>query len=192
MNIIIFGPPLAGKGTQSKRIINDFSLIHLSTGDALREEKAQKTALGIKASQYSSKGLLAPDDLVAQIVEKSYHNNKSGQGILFDGYPRNIKQAKHLLNVIECDGDKIDHIIFLKVSKEELLKRAEKRAEEENRADDKDSEVVLTRISEFGSLTIPAIHFIKDTGVHTIEIDGNQAIDSIYSIIKSELEQNLS
>lgn len=90
MNIIIFGPPLSGKGTQSKKIVNDFGLIHLSTGDALRAEKDKKTELGIKAAEYSSKGLLAPDSLVAQVVESFYHTNKSEKGILFDGYPRNI------------------------------------------------------------------------------------------------------
>ncbi|TSE03076.1 adenylate kinase family protein [Aquimarina algiphila] len=188
MNIIIFGPPLAGKGTQSKRIINDFGLTHLSTGDALRSEKAQKTELGIKASEYSSKGLLVPDDLVAQIVESFYHNHKSEKGILFDGYPRNTEQAKHLLNVIEKDGSSIDKVIFLKVPKEELLKRAVKRAEEENRKDDKDSNIVLTRINEFGNSTIPAINFIKESGIKTIEIDGNQSIDDIYEIIKSEFQ----
>ena len=188
MNIIIFGPPLAGKGTQSKRIINDFGLTHLSTGEALRKEKAQKSELGIKASEYSSKGLLVPDDLVAQIVEKFYHNNKSEKGILFDGYPRNIKQAKHLINVIQNDGDSIDRIIFLKAPKEELLKRAIKRAEEENRTDDKDSEIVMTRINEFGNSTIPAINFIKESGIKTIEIDGNQSIENIYETIKNGLK----
>ena len=188
MNIIIFGPPLAGKGTQSKRIINDFGLTHLSTGDALREEKAQESELGIKASDYSSKGLLAPDNLVAQIVEKFYHNNKSKKGILFDGYPRNVEQGRHLLNVIEKDGNKIDRIIFLKVPKEELLKRAIKRAEDENRTDDRDSEIVLTRINEFGSSTIPAINFMKASGIETIEIDGNQSVEVIYETIKSGLK----
>lgn len=188
MNIIIFGPPLAGKGTQSKKIISDFGLTHLSTGDALRLEKTQKTELGIKASEYSSKGLLAPDELVAQIVESFYHKNKSEKGILFDGYPRNIEQATHLINVIENDGNKIDRIIFLKVPKEELLKRAIKRAEEENRTDDKNSEIVMTRINEFGNATIPAINFIKESGIKTIEIDGNQSIENIYETIKSGLK----
>jgi adenylate kinase len=187
MNVIIFGPPLAGKGTQSKRIITDFGLTHLSTGDALRAEKAQKTELGIKASEYSSKGLLAPDELVAQIVEKFYHTHKSEKGFLFDGYPRNIEQAKHLINVIETDGHKIDQIIFLEVPKEELLKRAIKRAEEENRTDDKDKDIVLNRINEFGNSTIPAINFIKEHGIKTMEIDGNQSVSAIYETIKSGL-----
>lgn len=189
MNIIIFGPPLAGKGTQSKRIINDFGLTHLSTGDALRAEKVQKTALGIKASQYSSKGLLAPDELVDQIVEKFYHNHKSDKGIILDGYPRNTKQAKHLLKVIENDGGKIDQIIFLQVPKEELLKRAVKRVEEENRTDDNDRNIVLTRIDEFENATIPAINYLKESGIKTIEIDGNQSVDDIFEVIKSNCLQ---
>lgn len=187
MNVIIFGPPLAGKGTQSKRIIKDFGLTHLSTGDVLRAEKEAKTELGIKASEYSSKGLLAPDDLVAKIVEKFYHNHKLDKGILFDGYPRNTEQAKHLLNVIKEDGGVLDKIIVLKVVKDELLKRAVIRAKEENRKDDKDSNIVLTRINEFEDSTIPAVNYIKDTGVKTIEVDGNKSIDEIYKIIKKEL-----
>ena len=188
MNIIIFGPPLAGKGTQSNKIINDFGLTHLSTGDVLRAEKAQKTDLGIKAATYSNKGLLAPDDLVAQIVERFYHNHKNGKGILFDGYPRNTKQAEHLLQVIAKGGDTIDCVIFLNVPKEELFKRAIKRAEAENRADDKDSNIVLTRIDEFEKGAIPAMHYIKKSGVKTIEIDGNQSIDAIYKTINSHLK----
>ena len=185
MNVITFGPPLAGKGTQSKRIIQDFGLTHLSTGDALRAEKAEQTALGIKAAAYSSKGLLAPDNLVSQIVEKFYHTHN---GILFDGYPRNIAQAEHLLNVISKSGDSIDHVIFLKVAKEALLQRAVKRAEAENRADDKDSAIVLKRIDEFQDATIPAIQHIKASGIDLIEIDGNQSIDEIYNIIHNNLK----
>ncbi|MDG4945722.1 nucleoside monophosphate kinase [Weeksellaceae bacterium KMM 9713] len=188
MNIVIFGPPLAGKGTQCKRIINDFELTHLSTGDVLRDEQAQKTELGIKASEYSNKGLLAPDELVAQIVEKFYHSNKLNKGILFDGYPRNTEQAKHLINVIEKDKSKIDRIIYLKVPKEELLNRAIKRAKEENRTDDKDSKIVQTRINEFENLTIPAIKFMNNLGIETIEIDGSLPIEDIYKTIKSGLE----
>lgn len=187
MNIIIFGPPLAGKGTQSKQIIKDFGLTHLSTGDVLRAEKEARTELGIKASEYSSKGLLAPDGLVAKVVEKFYHNHKLDKGILFDGYPRNEEQAKHLLSVITKDGGAIDKIIFLKVAKEELLKRAVKRAQEENRKDDKDSNIVMTRINEFENSTIPAVNYIKSKGVVIIEIDGNQSIDAIYQVIKREL-----
>jgi adenylate kinase len=188
MNIIIFGPPLAGKGTQSNKIISDFGLTHLSTGDVLRAEKAKNSELGIKAAEYSSQGLLAPDELVAQIVEKFYLSHKSDKGILFDGYPRNTKQAKHLINVLNQENDTIDLVIFLKVPKEELLKRAIKRAAEENRKDDKDSNIVLTRIDEFEIGTIPAVNYIKKTGIRTIEIDGNQSIDDIYSIIKREIK----
>lgn len=188
MNVIIFGPPLAGKGTQSHKMITDFGLTHLSTGDVLRAEKAQKTKLGIKASEYSNKGLLVPDDLVAQIVERFYHNHKHENGILFDGYPRNTQQATHLLQVLTQEGDTIDKVIFLNVPKEELLKRAVKRAEAENRADDKDSNIVLTRIDEFENATIPAVQFIKASGITVIEIDGNQSIDAIYNSISNHLK----
>ena len=153
----------------------------------MRAEKEAKTELGLKASDYSSKGLLAPDNLVAKVVERFYHNHKLDKGILFDGYPRNIEQAKHLIEVIEKDGGILDKIVFLKVPKEELLKRAVIRAKEENRKDDKDSDIVLTRINEFENSTIPAVNYIKGKGVRTLEVEGNQSIDSIYEIIKKEL-----
>ncbi len=187
MNIIIFGPPLSGKGTQSKHIINDLGLTHLSTGDALRIEREKGSELGLEAAKYSVKGLLAPDDLVSKVVEAFYQEKKSEQGMLFDGYPRNVDQAKHLLQVLSEDEARIDLAIVLSVSQEELLQRAKKRAEEQNRADDKDSEVVIRRIGEFSEQTIPAINYVKQTGVKTLEIDGNQTIEAIYKEIRAAL-----
>ena len=189
MNIIIFGPPLAGKGTQSKRIIEDYKLTHLSTGDALRAEQEEGTVLGMEAAEYSQKGLLAPDHLVDKIVERFYHNHKSGNGFLFDGYPRNTEQAKYLLNVLETDGNAIDRLILLKVPHEELLKRAQKRAMQENRKDDKDSDIVLTRINEFMRFTLPAVEHMKSTGIQLIEIDGTGPIDETYLTISNALSQ---
>lgn len=179
MNLIIFGPPLAGKGTQSKLILEKLNLIHLSTGDALRLEKEKGTELGLEAAEYSKKGLLAPDELVSKVVERFYHENNSGKGILFDGYPRNLEQAKHLMEVLKGSNDQVDRIIYLKVDNQELLKRAEKRAKEQNREDDKDSAIVLTRIEEFSASTVPAINFIREMGIKTIEIDGNKEIATI-------------
>ena len=109
MNIIIFGPPLAGKGTQSKNIIENFGLTHLSTGDVLRAEKDKNSELGKKAEQYSKNGLLVPDDLVMKIVENFYNLN-IGKGLLFDGYPRNIDQAKHLIDFLNDIIPKIDQL----------------------------------------------------------------------------------
>ncbi len=188
MNIIIFGPPLAGKGTQSKKIIENFGLTHLSTGDVLRTEKTKNTDLGKKAEEYSKEGLLVPDELVMKIVESFYTQNK-GNGLLFDGYPRNIDQAKHLLDFLKADNNKIDSIIYLKVPKNILLERAEKRAIEENRKDDADSNTVITRINEFSSFTIPAIEYIKETGINTVEIDGTQTREEIFQLIIQNLKK---
>lgn len=189
MNIIIFGPPLAGKGTQSKRILEAFELKHLSTGDALRAEKAKGSDLGLKAAEYSKKGQLAPDELVSKVVEKFYQDNRSESGILFDGYPRNTEQAKHLISVVQKANDKIDKVIYLKVDNAELLKRAKKRAIEENREDDKDSDIVINRIQEFSNSTIPAINWIAEMGIVTVEIDGNNDIETITNSIISSLKK---
>ncbi|TDQ25808.1 adenylate kinase family protein [Tenacibaculum caenipelagi] len=187
MNIIIFGPPLAGKGTQSKKIINDFNLTHLSTGDVLRNEKAKQSDLGLKAEEYSSKGLLVPDNLVMEIVESFYFNQKEKNNFLFDGYPRNIEQAEHLINFLEKDKNVIDLVIYLKVPKDVLLERAKIRAIEEDRKDDTNQNTVLTRIDEFVNLTAHAIDFIKKQGITTIEINGNQSVEEIYKIIYQKL-----
>lgn len=188
MNIIIFGPPLAGKGTQSKKIVDDFRLTHLSTGDALRAAKKSGSELGLKAAEYSNKGLLAPDELVDAVVEKFCITHKSDSGILFDGYPRNISQANFLNTLLKNNDSKIDLILALKVEKSELLRRAKIRAEKEDRKDDRDSEIVLRRINEYENLTLPTIEFFEKNHAKVIEIDGSRSIDEIYSIIESKLK----
>lgn len=187
MNIIIFGPPLAGKGTQSKKIISDFNLIHLSTGDVLRAEKEKGTELGLEAAKYSNEGNLVPDTLVTKIVESFYQTINKNESILFDGYPRNSAQAEHLVELLKNHAASIDFVIYLKVPKEILLKRAEKRAIEENRIDDADKNKVLNRIEEFVNFTIPAINYVSSLGIKTIEIDGTQTVEQIYDIIYQNL-----
>jgi adenylate kinase len=187
MNIIIFGPPLAGKGTQSRKIIADFGLDHLSTGDALRAEKKAGSALGIAAAEYSKKGLLAPDELVAKVVEKHYLHHKKGNGVLFDGYPRNLAQAKHLIDLLQREKGHIHLIIFLEVPNAILLERAKKRAAEENRKDDKDPNIVLRRIEEFEKLTIPTFQYLKSIDIPTLTINGDQTVIAIYSEIHDVL-----
>jgi adenylate kinase len=189
MNVIIFGPPLAGKGTQSKKLIDNYNLIHLSTGDVLRQEKQLKTALGLEASVFSNKGLYAPDNLVNKIVEKFYQSQENKKNFLFDGYPRTIEQTKHLISFLEKDNNHIDFIIHLKVPKEVLLERAKIRAIEENRKDDENQNTVLTRINEFLTLTLPAIDYInKETKIISIEVDGNQSREEIYKKITKSLD----
>lgn len=187
MNIIIFGPPLAGKGTQSRKIIADFGLAHLSTGDALRTEKKEGSALGLAAAEYSKEGLLAPDELVAKVVEKYYLHHKKGNGILFDGYPRNLAQAKHLMELLHREKGHIHLIIFLEVPNAILLERAKKRAAEENRKDDKDPKIVLRRIEEFEKLTIPTFEYLKSIDIPTLTINGDQSVIAIYSEIHDVL-----
>ncbi len=189
MNIIIFGPPLSGKGTQAKKLLQDFQLTHLSTGDALRQEKAKKTPLGIQAAAYSDKGLLAPDDLVAKIVEAFYSEHKQDGGILFDGYPRNRIQAEHLMTVLQHDDATIDQIFLLKVPESTLLLRAAERAKEQNREDDKDSNIVLQRIEEFNNGALPALEYIQDLGIPVKEIHGERPIDETYKEIKAFLDE---
>lgn len=192
MNILIIGAPLSGKGTQSKKIIEEFGLTHLSTGDILREEKANGSDLGIQVAEFSEKGLLAPDELVSQVVEKFYHSNKkSGRGILYDGYPRSISQANHLIELLRNDSSSIDLVIYLKVPEEDLLKRAIIRAEAEGRVDDKDSDIVLNRIKQFRVSTFSVIEFVKNENILTLEVNGSLNVDEIYEVISSNISRNL-
>ena len=187
MNILIIGAPLSGKGTQSKKIIEEFGLTHLSTGDILREEKAEGTELGIQVAVFSEKGLLAPDELVSQVVEKFYKNNKGKKGILFDGYPRSISQANHLFELVRSESESIDLVIYLKVPSEELLRRVIIRGEAEGRVDDKNSDIVITRIKEFEKTTVHVIEFAKSEGIMTLEINGSLSVDEIYTVISENI-----
>jgi adenylate kinase len=188
MNILIIGAPLSGKGTQSKKIIEEFGITHLSTGDILREEKSKGTDLGIQVAEFSEKGLLAPDELVSLVVEKFYNENKLGKGLLYDGYPRSVSQANHLLSLLKEDGNSIDLVIYLKVPEEELMKRAIIRAEAEGRVDDSNSDIVLNRIKQFRVSTFSTIEYLKSEGILTFEINGSLTPDEIYKVISNNLK----
>jgi len=187
MNILIIGAPLSGKGTQSKKIIEEFGIAHLSTGDILREEKTKGTDLGIQVAEFSEKGLLAPDELVSQVVEKFYHNNKARKGILYDGYPRSILQSHHLLKLVKDEGESIDLVIYLKVPETELMKRAIIRAEAEGRVDDKDTDVVLNRIKQFRVSTFSVIEYLKSEGIFILEVNGSLKPEEIYEGISPSI-----
>ena len=133
-NLILFGPPGSGKGTQSEKIVNKFDLKHLSTGDLLRRELSEKTPLGLEAKSFMDKGQLVPDEVVIGMIDSSLDKNPGAKGFLFDGFPRTVAQAEALDKLLALKKTEISKVLALEVSEEELIKRLLKRGETSGRS----------------------------------------------------------
>ena len=177
MNIVIFGPPGAGKGTQSKFIVNKFNLYQLSTGDLLRNEIKNKTPLGSKISSTINSGELVSDKIVNDLIEKFISNDNYKNKIIFDGYPRSLIQAKNLDDLLIKYKQKIDIVLKLSVSLETIKKRILERQTQENRADDSE-EIAIKRYKTYEKSTEPVIEFYKKLNLLKV-IDGERPIDQI-------------
>ena len=155
LNLVLFGPPGAGKGTQSNLLIEKYSLIHLSTGDILRGEIAAGTVLGLEAKILMDRGDLVPDEVVIGMISSKLDNNPSANGFIFDGFPRTSAQAEALDNLLEEKRTSISAMISLKVEDEELIKRLLSRGKDSGRADDQDESIIANRINEYNNKTAP-------------------------------------
>lgn len=158
LNIIIFGPPGAGKGTQAEKIIEKYNLVHLSTGDILRKERAAGTELGKKAGELMDAGMLVPDELVIGIISNRIDAEKEANGFIFDGFPRTVPQAEALDNMLKEKGQMISGVVMLDVPENELVERLLKRAIDQGRADD-NRETITQRVKEYESKTLPVADF---------------------------------
>tara|TARA_B100000989_G_C19344378_1_gene386354 strand:+ start:97 stop:660 length:564 start_codon:yes stop_codon:yes gene_type:complete len=186
VNVIIFGPPGAGKGTQAQMIVNKFNLHQISTGDLLREEVKNKTDIGKNIEYTISKGDFATDDIVNELITKVIINTKFRNRLIFDGYPRSLSQAKNLEILLASTNQKIDHIIFLNVNKDTIINRIEKRKILEKRSDD-DLTTIFKRYETYMETTRPVLEFYsKNSNFH--EVDGGRKIDEI----SRKIEQILS
>ena len=177
MNIIIFGPPGAGKGTQADFIVNKFNLYKLSTGEILRNEIKDKTELGNKISSIINAGSLVSDNIVKKLVENFISNEKYKDRLIFDGYPRNLTQAKTLRELLSQYSQKIDLVLKLSVSLEIIKKRISERRSLENRADDNE-ETAIKRYKTYEKSTEPVIEYYKNLNLLKV-IDGERSIDQI-------------
>jgi len=186
LNIILFGPPYAGKGTQSQNIIEKYGLIHLSTGDLLRAEMKEGTELGKSAQKLINDGLLVPDEVVIGMINNKIKSNKGSKGFIFDGFPRTVPQAGALDHLCQENGISIDVVIGLTVEKDELTKRAVLRGQTSNRADDKDPVVISKRIVVYQEETAPVADYYKKKGIYK-EVDGMNTIEQVFKDISLEL-----
>ena len=186
MNIVIFGPPGAGKGTQSKFIVKKFNLYQLSTGDLLRNEIKNKTQLGSEISSIINSGELVSDKIVSDLIEKFISNDKYKNKIIFDGYPRNLLQAKNLDNLLINHKQKINIVLKLSVSLESVKKRILERKIQENRADDNE-EVAIKRYKTYEKSSEPVINYYKQSNLVKV-VNGEAAISEINSEISGIID----
>ena len=177
MNIVIFGPPGAGKGTQSKFIVNKFNLFQLSTGDLLRNEIKNKTQLGSEISSIINAGELVSDKIVNNLIEKFISNNKYKNKIIFDGYPRTLIQAQNLDSLLKKNKQKIDIVLKLSVSLETVKKRIIERQSQEKRADDNE-EVAIKRYKTYEKSSEPVIDYYKQSNLLKV-VNGEAGIPEI-------------
>ncbi len=186
-NIVIFGAPGSGKGTQSDLMIEHYGLGHISTGDVLRSEIKKGTELGKTAQSYIDGGNLIPDDLMVSILAKVYDSYGRGhKGVIFDGFPRTIPQAEALQKMLDERGDKVAAMIELDVPEDELMKRLIQRGKASGRADDNE-ETIKKRLVVYHSQTQPLIEWYKQAGIH-YHIDGLGTLDRIFGDIQKVVD----
>ncbi len=179
MNIVLFGPPGAGKGTQSEKLIEAFQLVHLSTGDILRNEIANKTVAGLEAKKLMDQGILVPDSVVIKMIEDRIDANRNANGFIFDGFPRTTAQAKALDEMLQRKGSSINMMLALEVEDQELIKRLLNRGKESGRPDDQNETVIGRRIGEYNAKTAPLKDYYLAQGKF-FSINGIGSIDDIF------------
>jgi adenylate kinase len=186
-NLILFGPPGSGKGTQSERLISKYGLKHLSTGDLLRNEIAGQTPLGMAVKNLMAEGKLVPDEIVIEMIDVALENNPHINGFLFDGFPRTTAQAEALDKLLAQKGTEIAVVLALQVSQEELIKRLLNRGRTSDRSDDVNEEIIAARINEYNKKTAAvAEHYKKFGKVKYVKGEGD--IDEIFILLCKEID----
>lgn len=187
-NLILFGPPGSGKGTQSEKLISKYGLKHLSTGDLLRSEIAGQTPLGLEAKSFMDKGQLVPDEVVIGMISSALDANPEAQGFLFDGFPRTEAQAEALDKLLKLKKTGIHLMLALEVSEEELVSRLLNRGKTSGRSDDTDEMVIRARIAEYHKKTSTvADHYKKFDKVK--QVAGEGSIDEIFDALCKEIDK---
>lgn len=189
-NLVLFGPPGSGKGTQSEKLVEKYGLIHLSTGNLLREEIATKTPLGLEAKNFIDKGQLVPDEVVIGMIDSSLEHHKEAVGFLFDGFPRTLAQAEALDKLLALKGSEIALVLILDVDEEELIKRLIHRGKTSGRSDDTDENVQRKRQEVYKRDTFPVAAYYQKMKklVHT---DGMGDIDQIFDRLCAFIDKKM-
>lgn len=178
LNLVLFGPPGAGKGTQADFLIEKFNLTHISTGDLLRSQIAAQTELGLEAKSYMDKGFLVPDSIVIGMIRSILKTNKDAKGYIFDGFPRTVEQAKALDELLDENGTPVSGMLCLCVEKEELILRLLTRGKTSGRPDDQDVSIIENRIQVYNEKTMPLKDYYESQNKY-FSIDGMGTIDDI-------------
>lgn len=187
LNIALFGPPGAGKGTQAKRVVERYNLAHLSTGDMIRKEISEGTELGKMAQDIINRGELLSDGFVVKLIESSMAASRGVSGFLFDGFPRTVAQAEILDRMLEGEGEALNGLICINVPFGELKRRMLERAKIEGRTDDNE-EAIERRFREYGEKTVHVANHYRRKGVY-MDIDGNRSMDEVFRSITEAIEK---
>ena len=191
LNIVLFGPPGAGKGTQSQKLIAHYRLVHLSTGDLLRAQITQGTELGLRAKKLMDEGLLVPDEVVIGMIDSALQANRDGAGFIFDGFPRTVPQAESLDRLLAQHETRVSCMIALEVGEEELVKRLLERGKTSNRPDDQDESKIRRRVNVYNTETAQvAGYYANQHKFHALNGIGN--IDGIFAHICGLIDQHQS
>ena len=186
-NLILFGPPGSGKGTQSERLISRYGLKHLSTGDLLRSEIAGQTPLGMAAKSFMDKGQLVPDEVVIEMISSALDNNPHAHGFLFDGFPRTTAQAEALDKLLSQKGTSISVVLALQVSEGELVKRLLNRGLTSGRSDDADETTIRARYGEYEKKTAAVAEYYKKYD-KVVYIHGEGDVEEIFLSLSREID----
>lgn len=188
LNVVLFGAPGCGKGTQSELLEKKFGLSHISTGEIIRSQIKAQTELGIQMQEYISRGELAPDSVVISMVENYLNENKGIKGTIFDGFPRTTAQAEAFDKMLEKMGDSVDVMIYMDVPEQELVQRILLRGKDSGRADDASEEIIRNRIEIYNQQTAVVAEYYRAQGKY-IAVPSLGTIDEVFERIAAEIEK---
>jgi len=187
INLILFGPPGSGKGTQAEMLVEKYNLLHISTGDLFRYEIGNKTPLGVEAKSYMDKGELVPDSVTIRMLENKVNANSEVGGFIFDGFPRTIKQSEALDAFLKEKGTSVTGLLSLKVDDDELVSRLLERGKTSGRKDDSNEEIIRNRIAVYNNETAPVYNYYNEQGLSAY-INGVGTKDEIFASLSEAID----